>query len=157
MVALGQPLGLPFNGALVSGPPAAADHPHKDGGPAGSRRGSGRASSSGGQRPSSGGGGGGGSGGGSGGGGGEAAAQQPCAISWLARDSSKPGRQLPPGVAEAWVVHASPEWSNARAGAVREAAAQELLSEFLRAAGAAARGVGEGDVAYLEAHAWTNA
>jgi predicted NAD/FAD-dependent oxidoreductase len=80
------------------------------------------------------------------------------ALAWVARDSSKPGRAPPPGVAEAWVVHASPAWSNARgAGAPRGAVARELLSEFLAAAGGAAAGVTEADALVLEAHAWTNA
>jgi hypothetical protein len=39
------------------------------------------------------------------------------AVAWLARDSSKPGRVAPGqgGCGEAWVVHATPGWSNSRA------------------------------------------
>ncbi|GBG00523.1 hypothetical protein Rsub_13362 [Raphidocelis subcapitata] len=128
MVALARPLGLPFNGALITAPGA---QPHAASG----------------------------GGGGGGGGGGSRAAgvpeARPCAVSWVARDSSKPGRKLPPGCAETWVVHASPDWSNARgAGADRAAVAEELLAEFLAAVGQASPGDG---VLYLEAHPWSNA
>lgn len=42
-------------------------------------------------------------------------------LAWLARDSSKPGRTVPQrGAGEAWVVHASPDWSNERRDAPRE-------------------------------------
>lgn len=81
----------------------------------------------------------------------------PHPIAWLARDSSKPGRVLPPGCAEMWVVHASPEWSNERAGAPKELVMQQLLGSFLAAAGAVGRISEERDVLYLEAHAWSNA
>jgi predicted NAD/FAD-dependent oxidoreductase len=44
------------------------------------------------------------------------------AVAWLARDSSKPGRVAPGGSGggEAWVLHATPDWSNGRATQPRE-------------------------------------
>jgi predicted NAD/FAD-dependent oxidoreductase len=44
------------------------------------------------------------------------------AVAWLARDSSKPGRVAPGqgGCGEAWVVHATPDWSNSRAAQPRQ-------------------------------------
>lgn len=48
------------------------------------------------------------------------------ALSWIARDSSKPGR---PRV-EAWIVHANPEWSRRNLSMDRVQAATALLREF---------------------------
>ena len=48
------------------------------------------------------------------------------ALAWAARDSSKPGR----GAAEAWVLHASAEWSRANTDLDRDAAAARLVAEF---------------------------
>ena len=48
------------------------------------------------------------------------------ALSWVARDSSKPGR---PDM-EAWVVHGGPHWSRDNLGLDRTEAAAALLSEF---------------------------
>ena len=72
------------------------------------------------------------------------------AVAWFARDSSKPGRDAS---AECWVVHAAPEWSNARRSLKAEAAAAELLQAFMHACGVAAPPA----VAYSEAHRWNAA
>jgi renalase len=53
-------------------------------------------------------------------------------IAWAARDSSKPGRAAG---AECWVVHAAPEWSNARRAAKPADAAAELLLAWAHACG----------------------
>lgn len=52
-------------------------------------------------------------------------------LSWIARNSSKPGR----AEREAWVAHASPEWSEAHLELAPEAAAAELLEAFIAAVG----------------------
>jgi predicted NAD/FAD-dependent oxidoreductase len=44
-------------------------------------------------------------------------------VSWMARNSSKPGRPL----AESWVVHAGPEWTRKHQSSDREAMARTLL------------------------------
>lgn len=48
-------------------------------------------------------------------------------LSWVARNSSKPGRG---GQLDCWVLHASPEWSAARVDAAPDVAARELLGAF---------------------------
>jgi len=52
-------------------------------------------------------------------------------LSWVARDSSKPGR--PPG--ERWVLHAAPGWSEAHVEQEPAASAGQLLETFLALAG----------------------
>jgi renalase len=52
-------------------------------------------------------------------------------LSWIARDSSKPGRPDH----EAWVLHAGPDWSRARWDADREETIELLLAEFARVTG----------------------
>ncbi|MBX9667076.1 MAG: NAD(P)-binding protein [Candidatus Obscuribacterales bacterium] len=47
-------------------------------------------------------------------------------ISWVARDSSKPGRS--PG--ERWVIHASPDWSMGNYGESNETIEKSLLERF---------------------------
>lgn len=49
-------------------------------------------------------------------------------ISWLARDSSKPGRPASPP--ETWVLHASPEWSQANLECDRDEVGALLLQGF---------------------------
>lgn len=66
-------------------------------------------------------------------------------LSWVARDSSKPGR--PPG--ERWVVHAGPAWSRAHL----EASPAEVLGR-LRPAFAEALGVDLPAPTTAEAHRW---
>ncbi len=56
-------------------------------------------------------------------------------LSWVARDSSKPGR--PPG--ERWLVHAGPDYSLARIEDTAESVAIELTREFFAAIGIAPR------------------
>lgn len=55
-------------------------------------------------------------------------------VAWLARNCSKPCRQGPAGGArEAWVLHAAPDWSNARRDmpkdlvSLRDAGGQHVL------------------------------
>jgi len=52
-------------------------------------------------------------------------------LGWIARNSAKPGR--PSG--EAWVLHASPEWSREHLELDREIAAQWLVDAFREAVG----------------------
>jgi len=67
------------------------------------------------------------------------------ALSWIARDSSKPGR--PPH--EAWVLHATPEWTRAHLEATREVVLELLLAEFGRVTG-----LGERRWLHRDAHRW---
>lgn len=53
-------------------------------------------------------------------------------LSWVARDSSKPGR----GPGERWVLHSAPQWSQDRIDAAPDAAAEPLLEAFWSASGA---------------------
>jgi len=55
------------------------------------------------------------------------------ALSWVACSSSKPGR-----TGQAWVVHATPVWSQAHLEAEPEAVAQDLLGAFKKVIPAAA-------------------
>ncbi len=48
-------------------------------------------------------------------------------LSWVARNSSKPGRG---GQADCWVLHAAPDWSAAHVEAAPDEAANELLDAF---------------------------
>ena len=72
------------------------------------------------------------------------------ALSWIARDSAKPGRESEP--LERWVLHAGPEWSEANVELERDDAGERLIREFLdlvsRCEGAAAVPV------HLRAHRW---
>ncbi|MEQ8847049.1 FAD-dependent oxidoreductase [Botrimarina sp.] len=71
------------------------------------------------------------------------------ALSWIARDSSKPGR---PEADDRWVLHGSPEWSEANVDIEADQAAASLLESFWKATGAAPR-----QPAYLAAHRWRHA
>ena len=52
-------------------------------------------------------------------------------LSWLARDSSKPGRLTAAGpVKEVWALHGSAVWSEANLECAPEAVAQEMLAAF---------------------------
>ena len=53
-------------------------------------------------------------------------------LSWIARDSSKPGRPE----AEAWVLHASAEWTEANLETDRERVLESLIEELQRVTGA---------------------
>src|SRR5690606_32649917 len=69
------------------------------------------------------------------------------ALSWVARDTSKPGR--PAREAETWVLHATPEWSAAHIDAPHDAIAASLLAAFTNAAD-----VDVPPPSYLGAHRW---
>lgn len=57
-------------------------------------------------------------------------------LSWVARDSSKPGRLTPSSpVKEVWSLHASPTWSEANLERVPEAVAQDMLAAFVALGG----------------------
>ena len=66
-------------------------------------------------------------------------------LAWVARNSSKPGR--PDG--EAWLLHASPDWSQDHLELERELAARLLLEAFRAAVGAH-----DHDVAAVSGHRW---
>ena len=66
-------------------------------------------------------------------------------LSWIARDSSKPGR--PAG--EAWVLHASPSWTAAHVDMDRATVADELCAEFSKLTGVVFE-----DVVHVAAHRW---
>ncbi len=59
-------------------------------------------------------------------------------LSWVARDSSKPGRTpTAPNVHEVWALHASAEWSEANLEREPDAVAGELLAAFVALGGQA--------------------
>lgn len=68
-------------------------------------------------------------------------------ISWVARDTSKPGRPAREG--EMWVMHATPEWSAAHLEAPHEAVAASLLAAFTNAAD-----IDVPPPSFLAAHRW---
>ncbi|MEW4528421.1 FAD-dependent oxidoreductase [Maioricimonas sp. JC845] len=53
-------------------------------------------------------------------------------LSWVARNASKPGRDAD---RETWVLHASPEWSDAMMDADRLQVLSELMAEFWKVTG----------------------
>lgn len=57
-------------------------------------------------------------------------------LRWVARDSSKPGRTVPPGM-ETWLLHASPEWSEAHIEDSADAVTGTLLAAFAALGGPA--------------------
>ena len=50
-------------------------------------------------------------------------------LRWVARDSSKPGRTAPAGT-ETWLLHASPEWSDAHIEDAADSVTATLLAAF---------------------------
>jgi predicted NAD/FAD-dependent oxidoreductase len=66
-------------------------------------------------------------------------------LSWIARNSSKPGRNE----AETWVLHASPDWTHAHLEEPVESIAQLLTEEFWPAIGLSATSAD-----YSVAHRW---
>ncbi len=74
---------------------------------------------------------------------------QASSLSWIARNSSKPGRPRTP---ETWVLHGSPEWTQAHLEATPEAVQRELLDEFSRVTGAVPP-----QPIYQVAHLWRHA
>ena len=67
------------------------------------------------------------------------------ALAWVARNNSKPGR--PDG--EAWLLHASPDWSRDHLELEKKDAAKLLLAAFWKAVGDL-----DHDVADVDAHRW---
>ena len=67
-------------------------------------------------------------------------------IGWIARNSSKPGRD---GSKDCWVVHASPQWSLDNLEREKEDVAGDLLAMFESVIGAPMLKVG-----YVNAHRW---
>lgn len=68
-------------------------------------------------------------------------------LTWVARDTSKPGR--PAREAETWVLHAAPDWSAAHLDAPHDAVAASLLAAFTNAAD-----VDVPPPSFLAAHRW---
>ncbi len=68
-------------------------------------------------------------------------------LRWVARDSSKPGRTVPPGM-ETWLLHASPEWSEAHIEDSADTATATLLAAFATLGGPAAH------LVQATAHRW---
>jgi predicted NAD/FAD-dependent oxidoreductase len=68
-------------------------------------------------------------------------------LSWVARNSSKPGR---PRV-ESWIVHANPEWSHANLGMDQDQAATTLLRELQAIFGSVS------DPVFQRGHRWAYA
>lgn len=66
-------------------------------------------------------------------------------LSWVARESSKPGR----GDAERWVLHASPEWSQEHLEDEADAVVAPLLQAFFSTTGVAPRAT-----SFQRAHRW---
>ena len=75
----------------------------------------------------------------------DAAFVEGSALSWVARNNSKPGRSG----AEAWVLHASPDWSREHLELEKQHAARVLLDAFRAAVGGLGR-----EPTQLEAHRW---
>ena len=75
----------------------------------------------------------------------DAAFVEDSALSWVARNNSKPGRPD----AEAWVLHASPAWSLEHLEVERGDAARWLLDAFRLAVGGL-----DGEPTRLDAHRW---
>ncbi|MEM9493509.1 MAG: FAD-dependent oxidoreductase, partial [Myxococcota bacterium] len=67
------------------------------------------------------------------------------ALSWAARDSSKPGRSA----VESWVLHGSPQWSRQHLEAPREQVIGELLAALASATGATVAAPH-----FVQAHRW---
>ena len=66
-------------------------------------------------------------------------------LSWIARDSSKPGR----GENEAWVLHASPTWSEANGNASSAEVSASLIAALERATGLPLP-----EIVHRDAHRW---
>ncbi|WP_158043781.1 NAD(P)/FAD-dependent oxidoreductase [Skermanella pratensis] len=68
-------------------------------------------------------------------------------LSWIARDSSKPGRDA--GGGETWVLHGSPEWSQRHIEDDQAEVIARLTAAFRELAG-----IGPVQAGYLAAHRW---
>ena len=64
-------------------------------------------------------------------------------LSWIARNSSKPGRRTEP---ESWVLHASPEWSRQNLETPGDVIERQLLTAFWSATAASRSNHGMGCV-----------
>lgn len=73
-------------------------------------------------------------------------------LSWIARDSSKPGRTAGGAAGDCWVLHGSPAWSEANLERTKEDIAADLLATFCEATGVAHETISK--PAYLRAHRW---
>lgn len=69
-------------------------------------------------------------------------------LSWVARDTSKPGRTHTGSGTEAWVLHGGPDWSRAHLELDPAAAAARLLDAFRSVSGT------ELEPVHVEAHRW---
>lgn len=69
-------------------------------------------------------------------------------LSWMARDSGKPGRTAVSGIAERWVLHARPKWSRQYSSMEAMEAAQWLTRAFSARVGRAIA------PRHLAAHRW---
>jgi hypothetical protein len=67
-------------------------------------------------------------------------------LDWVARNASKPGRDA---TVDTWVLHASPEWTEAHIEADSDGVVVELIEAFFRALGLEAR-----PAAWTTAHRW---
>ena len=67
-------------------------------------------------------------------------------LSWIARNDSKPERE---SAGEAWVLHASPEWSDRYIDAEADTVLPKLISAFWQATGAQRRAT-----SYAAGHKW---
>ena len=67
-------------------------------------------------------------------------------LSWIARNDSKPGRG---SAGEAWVLHASPEWSSQYIDEEAEKVLPKMINAFWQATGAQRRAT-----SYAAGHKW---
>ena len=70
---------------------------------------------------------------------------QNSSLSWIARNSSKPGRDSQ----DTWVIHGSPVWSQENLESDKASIARQLLTAFFEATGLAPV-----EPVYLQAHRW---
>lgn len=70
-------------------------------------------------------------------------------LSWAARNGSKPGRPAADAAGDCWVLHGSPEWSEARLEADSASVVRELVEGFTRLCGAAIA-----EPTFAQAHLW---
>jgi renalase len=62
-------------------------------------------------------------------------------LSWIARDSAKPSRNLDNGAyGEVWVLHASSEWSEIHIDEKAEIVAEKMITEFIKLGGSMPQG-----------------
>jgi renalase len=71
-------------------------------------------------------------------------------LTWIARNSSKPGRSAP----DTWVVHAGSQWSRRHLDDEADEVASRLIEEFCSAAGLGTTGPGAARPVWSTAHRW---